>query len=323
MTTTTTTTTAANLPTRELFLDVEQRVLSVVRGNRGAVRMALATVLARGHLLLEDVPGVGKTTLARALARVLGVGFARVQFTADLLPSDLVGVPILDPREGALRFKKGPLFANVVLADEINRASPKTQSALLEAMADRSVSVDDVTHELPRPFHVLATQNPVEHHGAYPLPESQLDRFLVCLSLGYPPAADERALLVENRTSEGGLATLSPLLDAERLDAAQAHVAALTLNDAVAGYLLAIVEATRRHPDVELPCSPRGSLAWAGLCRACAFLDGRSFVIPDDVKATAVAVLSHRLGVRGSVHHSRKRATAIIDEIVAATAVPR
>jgi MoxR-like ATPase len=322
-TTMTTTTTAPPLPNREAFLELEQRVLSVVRGNPGAVRLSLATILARGHLLLEDVPGVGKTTLARALARVLGVAFSRVQFTADLLPSDMVGVPILDPREGVLRFKKGPLFANVVLADEINRASPKTQSALLEAMADRSVSVDDTTHELPRPFHVLATQNPVEHHGAYPLPESQLDRFLVCLSLGYPPADDERALLVENRTSEGGLAALAPLLDAERLAAAQAHVAGLTLNDAVAGYLLAIVEGTRRHPDVELPCSPRGSLAWAGLCRARAFLDGRTFVIPDDVKATAHAVLCHRLGVRGAVHHSRKRAAAIVDEIVAHTAVPR
>jgi MoxR-like ATPase len=310
-------------PGRDLFLDVERRVLEVVRGNPGAVRMALATVLARGHLLLEDVPGVGKTTLARALARVLGVGFSRVQFTADLLPSDMIGVPILDPREGTLKFKKGPLFAHIVLADEINRASPKTQSALLEAMADRSVSVDDVTHELPRPFHVLATQNPVEQHGAYPLPESQLDRFLVCLSLGYPPAADERALLVQNQTSEGGLASLSALLDAETLAAAQAHVAALTLGDAIAGYLLAIVEGTRRHPDIELACSPRGSLAWAGLCRAHAFLDGRAFVIPDDVKATAVAVLSHRLGVRGAVTHSRRRATAIIEEIVAGTSVPR
>jgi MoxR-like ATPase len=310
-------------PDRALFLDVERRVLTVVRGNPGAVRLALATILARGHLLLEDVPGVGKTTLARALARVLGVGFARVQFTADLLPSDMVGVPILDPREGVLRFKKGPLFANVVLADEINRASPKTQSALLEAMADRSVSVDDVTHELPRPFHVLATQNPVEHHGAYPLPESQLDRFLVCLSLGYPPADDERALLVQNRTSEDGLASLTPMLDAPRLAEAQAHVAGLTVSDAVAGYLLAIVEGTRRHPDIELPCSPRGSLAWAGLCRARAFLDGRTFVIPDDVKATAAAVLSHRLGVRGAVHQNRRRAAAIIDEIVAGVAVPR
>ena len=309
--------------TRQLFLDVEASVLRVVRGNPDAVRMAVAAILARGHLLLEDVPGVGKTTLARALARVLGVGFSRVQFTADLLPSDLIGIPILDPREGTLRFKKGPLFTNVVLADEINRASPKTQSALLEAMADASVSVDDVTHELPRPFHVLATQNPIEHHGAYPLPESQLDRFIVCLSLGYPPAADERALLVENSTSERSLSELKPLLDSAQLATAQAHVAALTLNDVVAGYVLGLVHATRAHPEVELPCSPRGSLAWASLCRARAFLDGRTFVVPDDVKVTAHAVLAHRLGIRGAVTQSRRRANAVIDEILATVPVPR
>jgi MoxR-like ATPase len=312
-----------NTPAQQTFLEVERAVLQVVRGNPHAVRLALATILARGHLLLEDVPGVGKTTLARALARVLGVAFSRVQFTADLLPSDLVGIPILDPREGTLRFKKGPLFTNIVLADEINRASPKTQSALLEAMADRSVSVDDTTWELPRPFHVLATQNPVEHHGAYPLPESQLDRFLICLSLGYPPADDERALLVQNRTSEGGLAELPVLLDANALAAAQEHVASVVLNDVVAGYLMSIVEGTRRHPDIELPCSPRGSLAWASLVRACAYLDGRSYVSADDVKRTAGAVLGHRLGLRGAVGHARKRALALVDEIVANVAAPR
>jgi MoxR-like ATPase len=246
-----------------------------------------------------------------------------VQFTADLLPSDLVGVPILDAKEGVLRFKKGPLFTNIVLADEINRASPKTQSALLEALADRSVSVDETTWELPQPFHVLATQNPVEHHGAYPLPESQLDRFLVCLSLGYPPLADERALLMENRTSEGGLASLPTLLDAPRLAAAQAVVADIVVGDLVADYVLAIVTATRRHADIELPCSPRGSLAWASLCRAMAFMDARSFVTPDDVKKTAHAVLGHRLGLRGSVSTTRRRALAVVDEILAKTPVPR
>jgi MoxR-like ATPase len=310
-------------PSHALFLDVEGAVLKVVRGNPQAVRLSLATILAGGHLLLEDVPGVGKTTLARALARVLGVGFGRVQFTADLLPSDLVGIPILDAKEGVLRFKKGPLFTHIVLADEINRASPKTQSALLEAMADRSVSVDETTWELPRPFHVLATQNPVEHHGAYPLPESQLDRFLVCLSLGYPPADDERALLVQNRTSEAGLKELTPLLDAATLALAQEHVAGLTLNVVVADYLLAIVTATRRHPEVELPCSPRGSLAWAGLVRAVAFLEGRSFVTPDDVKRTAGAVLAHRLALRGAVGTTRARSLAIVDEILGQVQAPR
>jgi len=313
----------ASTPAHKVFLDVEAAVLQVVRGNPPAVRLALATVLARGHLLLEDVPGVGKTTLARALARVLGVGFGRVQFTADLLPSDLVGVPILDVKESVLRFKKGPLFTNVVLADEINRASPKTQSALLEAMADGSVSVDDVTHALPTPFHVLATQNPVEHHGAYPLPESQLDRFMVCLALGYPPPEAERALLVANRTSDVGLAMLPQLLDAARLAEAQQRVAAITLAEVCADYLLAIVTATRRHPDIELPCSPRGALAWASLCRALAFLDGRAFVIPDDVKKTAPFVLGHRLALRGAVTTTRTRALALVDELLSQVPAPR
>jgi MoxR-like ATPase len=313
----------AAVPSTALFHDVERAVGSVVRGNPAAVRLSLATILAGGHLLLEDVPGVGKTTLARALSRVLGVGFGRVQFTADLLPSDLVGIPILDAKEGVLRFKKGPIFTHLVLADEINRASPKTQSALLEAMADRSVSVDDTTWELPRPFHVIATQNPIEHHGAYPLPESQLDRFMVCLSLGYPPADDERALIVANRTSESELLGLSALLPADALLEAQRHVAGLTLNDTVAGYLLAIVTATRRHPEIELPCSPRGSLAWASLVRGLAFLEGRSFVLPDDVKATAAAVLGHRLGLRGAVGTTRARTKAVLDEILSQVPAPR
>jgi MoxR-like ATPase len=313
----------AAAPSTALFHDVERAVSQVVRGNPQAVRFSLATILAGGHLLLEDVPGVGKTTLARALARVLGVGFGRVQFTSDLLPSDLVGIPILDAKEGLLRFKKGPIFTHIVLADEINRASPKTQSALLEAMADRSVSVDDTTWELPRPFHVLATQNPIEHHGAYPLPESQLDRFLVCLSLGYPPADDERALLVMNRSHDSALMGLSSLVGGDVLVEAQRHVAGLALSEPVAEYLLAIVTATRRHPEIELPCSPRGSLAWASLVRALAFLEGRSFVLPDDVKASAVPVLGHRLGLRGSVATTRARATAVIDEILSQVPVPR
>ncbi len=308
---------------QQRFLDIEAAVLTVVRGNPTAVRLAVATILARGHLLLEDVPGVGKTTLARALAKVLGVSFGRVQFTADLLPSDLVGVPILDAKEGVLRFKKGPLFTNIVLADEINRASPKTQSALLEAMADRSVSFDETTHALPTPFHVLATQNPVEHHGAYPLPESQLDRFLVCLALGYPPRDDERALLMNNTTSEAGLASLHPMLDGGALGDAQQTVAGIGMTEVVAEYLLSIVAATRAHPDIELPCSPRGSLAWAGLVRALAFLDGRTFVTPEDIKRSAGPVLGHRLGLRGAVTTTRARALAIVDEIVAATPAPR
>ncbi len=304
---------------------VEHAVLEVVRGNPETVRLALAAVLAGGHVLLEDVPGVGKTTLARAIAKALGCSFSRIQFTADLLPSDVIGVQILDTATTTLRFKRGPLFAHVVLADEINRASPKTQSALLEAMADFQVSVDDETHALPPPFVVLATQNPVEHHGAYPLPESQLDRFMVCLTLGYPPPEDERRLLVGNRTADDALRALAPHLDPDRVRALQAEVKALPLSDAVAAYLLRIVDATRTHPAVELGCSPRGALSWAALCRARAVLAGRAFVLPDDVKATAHAVLVHRLAVRGVPEgaEARQRARGVVDEIVARTPAPR
>ncbi len=310
---------------RQALLAAKAAIGAVVRGNQEAVELLLATVLARGHVLLEDVPGVGKTTLARAAAKALGCTFSRVQFTADLLPSDVVGVQVLDPRAGTLSFKKGPLFAHLVLADEINRASPKTQSALLEAMADQQVTVDDETFLLGPPFSVLATQNPVEHHGAYPLPESQLDRFTVCLSLGYPPAADERALLVENRTPEQSLATLSPHLDPVRVRKLQEQVALVRLAEPVAQYLLSMVEATRRHPDVELGCSPRGSIAWGAIARARAFIDGRAFVIPDDVKALARAVLVHRVVPRGAPEGAvaRKKARAIVDEIVAAVPAPR
>jgi MoxR-like ATPase len=308
---------------RAALLDVERAVSRVVRGNPDAVRHTLAAILAGGHVLLEDVPGVGKTTLARAIARALGCSFSRVQFTADLLPSDVIGVQVLDG--GTLRFKRGPLFAHMVLADEINRASPKTQSALLEAMADQQVSVDDETHALPPPFCVLATQNPVEHHGAYPLPESQLDRFMVRIALGYPPAADERALLVENRTSEQSLAEVTALLDPERVRALQNEVRAFPLAAAVATYLLAIVDATRSHPHLELGCSPRGALSWGALCRARAFLEGRAFVLPDDVKATAHSVLVHRLAVRGAPEgaDARRRASAIVDEILQRVPAPR
>jgi len=298
---------------------------TVVRGNPEAVRMLVATVLARGHILLEDVPGVGKTTLARAAARVFGCTFSRVQFTADMLPSDVIGVQVLDPRTGALSFKQGFLFAHIVLADEINRASPKTQSALLEAMSDRQVSVDDRSIPLPAPFSVIATQNPIEHHGAYPLPESQLDRFLVRVSLGYPPADDERDLIVSRRGADQKVEELPVLLDPARLLALQSAVDDVTVSVPVASYLQTLVAMTRSRHDVTLGCSTRGALAWAALARAHAFLEGRAFVIPDDVKALAGHVLSHRVIVRGVAEGvaARAAALAVVDDIVHTTPVPR
>ncbi|MEO0593800.1 MAG: MoxR family ATPase [Myxococcota bacterium] len=305
--------------------DAVAAIGTVLRGADEAARLILATICARGHVLLEDVPGVGKTTLARTVARVLGCSFGRIQFTSDMLPSDVLGVQILDPATGALEFRRGPIFAQLILADEINRASPKTQSAMLEAMADRQVSVDDTTHDLDAPFTVLATQNPVEHHGAYPLPESQLDRFMVCLSLGYPAASEERALLFNPRGPELALDALSPVLNGESVLGIQAEVDRVRVAEPVADYLLQIVAGTRNHPDVLLGVSPRGSLAFVSLARAWAFLAGRDFVIPDDIKALVRPVMSHRLTVGGSSSMSGARTTAeaILDEIVGQIPVPR
>lgn len=296
----------------------------VVRGNPDAVKTVFAAALAGGHVLLEDVPGVGKTTLARSMAAVLGCRFSRVQFTADLLPSDVLGVQMLDAASGTLRFREGPVFSNVLLADEINRASPKTQSAMLEAMADKQVSVDNTSHPLPAPFWVIATQNPVEHHGAYPLPESQLDRFAVRVSLGYPPAEDERALLLSPGASEAQLKDTPAAFDPGAVLALQAHVRGVHLSAPVADYILALVRATREHPDVVLGCSPRGALAFAAMVRARAFVDGRDHVLPDDVQAMAEPVLGHRLALAttGGMG-ARAAAAAVVAGIVRDVPVPR
>ncbi len=310
---------------RDLLSRSVESIGTVLRGADQASRLILACACARGHVLLEDVPGVGKTTLARTVARVLGCTFGRIQFTSDMLPSDVLGVQVIDPASGHLEFRRGPIFAQVILADEINRASPKTQSAMLEAMADRQVSMDDQTHVLESPFIVLATQNPVEHHGAYPLPESQLDRFMVCLSLGYPPADDEVALLTNPRAPELALESLAPVFTTRAVIATQELVDRVRLAEPVAKYLLSIVAGTRNHPDVLLGVSPRGSVAFAAIARAWAFMDGRDFVTPDDIKALVRAAMGHRLTVGGSSSMSGARTTAdaILDEIVGQVPVPR
>ena len=296
---------------------------AVVRGNRHAVEVVVAALLARGHVLLEDVPGVGKTTLARAVARVMGCSFARIQFTADMLPGDVLGVQLPAADGADLRFRPGPIFHQLVLADEINRASPRTQSAMLEAMAEGQVTIDDTPHELPAPFAVLATQNPVEHHGAYPLPESQLDRFMVNLSIGYPPPESERELLRNPRGPADALAAITPIMGGDDLLAAQRAVEAVAMEESVAQYLLAIVAATREHPDLLLGCSPRGALAFAALL-AWAFCADRDFVTPDDVQLLASCALAHRVVVAGAGAVGRRAAASeAIKEIVGTIPVPR
>jgi MoxR-like ATPase len=303
---------------------LEDAIATVVRGKPEAIRAAVVTLLARGHLLLEDIPGVGKTTLARALAAALGGTFRRIQFTSDLLPSDIVGVSIYDQHGKVFELKKGPIFANIVLADEINRTTPRTQSALLEAMSENQVSIDDATHQLDTPFMVLATQNPAEHYGTYPLPESQMDRFLMRISLGYPGKAVERELLKE-RAGGDPVARLSPVVDLAAVRKLQESVEGIRFDDALVDYAMTIVEETRAHTSIAVGVSTRGALAWYRAAQASALAAGREFVVPDDVKGLAVPCLSHRLALAqtyDSLSRARTDAERLITEIVARVAVP-
>ena len=303
---------------------LEDAVATVIRGKPEAIRAAVITLLSRGHLLIEDIPGVGKTTLARALAAALGGTFRRIQFTSDLLPSDIVGVSVYDQHGKIFELKRGPIFANVVLADEINRTTPRTQSALLEAMSEGSVSIDDATHELPRPFMVMATQNPAEHYGTYPLPESQMDRFLLRVSLGYPQKGVERELL-KTRHGADPVAAVTPVVDLAIIRTLQDGVETIRMDDALVDYAMQIIEETRRHPAIAVGISTRGALAWYRAAQAAALAAGREFVIPDDIKGLAIACLAHRL-VLAQAHDSLGRARAdserVIAEIIGRVAVP-
>lgn len=302
-----------------------RRVSQVVRGKEEVVRLAVVCFLARGHLLLEDVPGVGKTTLGRALARIVGGTFARVQLTADLLPADIVGGQVLDKSSGGLTFRPGPVFANVVLADELNRATPRTQSGLLEAMAERSISVDGETHALPDPFVVIATQNPVEHHGVYVLPQSQMDRFLIRTNLGYPDDDVECALLM-GRPAEGTepvrVEDLQPAFTSELVHQLFAAVDEVNLSEEVARYIQKIVRATRESGLLATGVSTRGALQFAQAARARALVAGRRFVSPDDVYALAVPVCAHRVMLRGNDRPSREEAEAVLRELVERVPAP-
>ncbi len=294
-----------------LVTQLRSAVASVIHGKDEVIDLVLTAVLAGGHVLVEDVPGVGKTTLARAIAAALGCSFRRIQFTSDLLPGDILGVTVFDRNQTEFSFKEGPIFANVVLADEVNRTTPKTQSALLEAMNTSEVHIDGVGHELPRPFHVIATQNPREYHGTFPLPESQLDRFLVRLSMGYPDRTAERRVM--HGSGEGG-GDLPAVVDPRRLRSLQRLALAVTMDPSIEDYILRLVDATRTSPDLSLGASPRGTQALTRASKAAALLDGRDYVVPDDVKAIAVAVLAHRvLPAGGADPMAARRPT---DEIV-------
>ena len=293
----------------------------MVRGKPRAVELVLLGVLAGGHVLLEDVPGVGKTTLAKALARVLGIGFTRVQFTPDLLPADITGSLVLSPLDHSLAFHRGPIFTHVLLADEINRASPRTQSALLEAMNESQVSVDGETHPLEPPFFVIATQNPSDFHGTYPLPEAQLDRFLLRVSLGYPGVEDELAMLYA-RKGKDPLQTLEPICTKAEILALQAAVPRVDVRDIVGQYIVDITRKTRGSASLEVGVSPRGTLAFFRASQAHAFLRGRSFVSPEDVQAVAESVLSHRVQLKVQARHAGLQKESVIAEIVKSVPVP-
>ena len=296
----------------------------VIRGKPEAVRLAIVTLLAGGHLLVEDVPGVGKTTLAHALARALDCSFQRIQFTSDLLPSDVIGLSVYDQGSSTFEWRPGPIFANVILADEINRTTPKTQSALLEAMAEGHVTVEGITHPLPQPFIVMATQNPIEHHGTYPLPESQVDRFMLRLRIGYPGLVDEKQMLRDREHSDP-LEEMQTVMNGEEILDLQNAVAAVSVDDVIVDYLMRIVASTRNSEMLDLGVSPRGTLALFRAAQAIALTEEREYCIPDDVKRLVIPVFAHRITVSSRYASAMRRseeAEAVLHEILKTVSVP-
>ncbi len=311
---------------RAALARLEAQVSRAIQGKAEVVRLAIAALVARGHILIEDVPGVGKTTLARALAQSIGGTFRRIQFTSDLLPSDILGVSIWQPELARFEFKPGPIFASVVLADEINRTTPRTQSSLLEAMSEGRVSIDHQTHVLPSPFLVIATQNPIEHFGTYPLPESQMDRFLLRLRMGYPDPAAERRL-VQAQAGEDPVADLAPVLSASELDAVSAAASHVRVDGSLLDYAAQVIAETRRSSQLTLGVSPRGFQAWYRAAQAHALCGGREFCTPDDFKELAAPALAHRLVVAGTLAgdefgRAREEAERVLRDLVDRIPIP-
>ena len=298
---------------------LQERIDSVIKGKPQAVKMAIVTLLGRGHLMIEDVPGVGKTTLAFTLAKATNCSFQRIQFTSDMLPTDIIGVSIYNPDTKNFDFKQGPIFANIVLADEINRTSPKTQSALLEAMNERRVSVDRKTYTLPEPFMVIATQNPIEYHGTFPLPESQIDRFMMHIKLGYPETGYEKQALVGQSSLEF-LEAMKPVITGDEILRMQKLVDAVKVDDSLLDYLMSIIIATRNDEKIRLGASTRGAQFLLKAAKANAFYEGRDYVVPEDIKDLAPTVLGHRLilKARTSIYDSE----VIMEEILERISVP-
>jgi MoxR-like ATPase len=308
----------------ELVGRIEQVIGRIIRGKAEVVRLLLTALFARGHVLIEDIPGVGKTTLARALAGCLGGTFRRIQFTSDLLPADILGVSIYNQESGTFEFKPGPIFANVVLADEINRATPRTQSSLLEALNEGQVSVDNVTHPLDDPFIVVATQNPLEHFGTYPLPESQMDRFLLRVSMGYPAPPDERQVIAK-RGGYDALEGLQPVVEPGQVCQFQQQVDTVHVDPALLDYVMAVVSETRRSPFLALGVSTRGAISWYRAAQAFALVNGRDYCLPDDFKRLALPSLAHRVVMAApqeSLGRTREEAEQVLTEVLERVAIP-
>lgn len=301
--------------------EVISNVSKVIIGKKDVTEKILIALLSNGHVLIEDVPGVGKTTLVNAVAKSIGCSFKRIQFTPDLVPSDITGLTVYNMKKGEFEYKEGPIVSNIILADEINRSSPKTQSSLLEAMQERQITVDGSTYMLPKPFMVLATQNPIEYEGTFPLPEAQLDRFTLRISMGYPNFSEEKKILMTYK-EEDPLSKLQAVAAEEDIAVMQQEVEKVFVDDSIQDYIIQIVQLTRNHSDIYLGCSPRASLALFNASRALAYIRGREYVIPDDVKELVYATLAHRLIIKSEARIQGKEENSVLTEIVKSVRVP-